>query len=66
MGLRLGVGLGRRFGVLLLLHEDLVVQELELGRVPVDSRQNQIKRTKENMTLYMVKMRAAQCSALIN
>lgn len=58
--------MGRRFGVLLLLHEDLVVQELELGRVPVDSRQNQIKRTKENMTLYMVKMRAAQCSALIN
>lgn len=31
VGLRLGGGLGRRFGLLLLLQEDLVVQELELG-----------------------------------
>lgn len=33
LGLRLNVGLGLRFSVLLLLHEDLVVQELELSRV---------------------------------
>lgn len=39
-GLQLDRGLGLGFGLLLLLHEDLVVQELELGRVPVD--QNQI------------------------
>lgn len=40
VGLRLGAGLGLRFGLLLLLHEDLVVQELELGRVPVDQGKN--------------------------
>lgn len=36
LGLSLGVGLGWRFCFLLLLHEDLVMQELELGWVPVD------------------------------
>lgn len=31
-----GVGFGLRFILLLLLHEDLVVQKLKLSRVPVD------------------------------
>lgn len=35
-GLGLGLGWGLRFGLLLLLQEDLVVQKLELSRVPVD------------------------------
>ncbi len=64
VGLRLDVGLGRRFSLLLLLQEDLVVQELQLGRVPVD--QGKTKITTKKMTLYMVKMREAQCTALIN
>lgn len=64
VGLRLDVGLGLRFGLLLLLHEDLVVQKLELGWVPVD--QSESKVTAKKMTLYMVKMRAAQCTAVIN
>lgn len=33
--LRLDVDLGLWFGLLLLLHEDLVMQKLELGWVPV-------------------------------
>ena len=39
LGLRMDVGLGLRFSLLLLLHKDLVVQELELSWVPV----NQVK-----------------------
>lgn len=35
-GLRLKVGLSLWFGLLLLLHEHLVVQKLELGWVPGD------------------------------
>lgn len=36
LGLRLDLGLGLWFCLLLLLQEDLVVQKLELSRVPVD------------------------------
>lgn len=36
------MGLGLRFGLLLLLHEDLVVQKLELGRVPVDQSKTKV------------------------
>lgn len=43
VGLSLGVGLGRRFSLLLLLHEDLVVQELELSWVPVSQAKTKIK-----------------------
>lgn len=64
VGLRLDVGLGLRFSLVLLLHQDLVVQKLELGRVPVDHSETKV--TDKKMTLYMVKMRAAQCTALIN
>lgn len=41
MELGLDGGLGLRFGLLLLLlHEHLVVQKLELGRVPVDQSES--------------------------
>lgn len=43
VGLCLDAGLGWRFTVLLLLHENLVVQELELGWVPVNQAKPKIR-----------------------
>lgn len=62
LGVGLALGLGLRFSVLLLLHEDLVVQQLELGRVPVDHSKTKIKGV-QKMTLYMVNVREARCTA---
>ncbi len=42
VGLRSDVGLGLRFSLLLLLHEDLVVQKLELGWIPVDQSKSKM------------------------
>lgn len=52
LGLRLDVGLGLRLSLLLLLQEDLVVQKLELGWVPVDRGQTKIKELPKNDTIH--------------